>query len=58
MKDHAEINLFHIFLVAPLLFSVGYMKKDNPDMLFNLLMVISIIVLLYHTYRLYNKLMN
>ena len=55
MDQGSQINLFHVLVVAPLLFYVGYNKCDTHELVFNLLMVIAILVLLYHGYRYLNR---
>ena len=46
--DHSTINLLHVLVVAPLLIYVGYTGKKCDEMLFNLLLVLGVVVLLYH----------
>jgi hypothetical protein len=50
------INAAHILLVAPLLFYVGYYKGYGvPTWTYDLLVVLALIIVLYHGYRIYEK---
>lgn len=46
------INWIHILIVGPLLLIVGLGKKSNPTALFHTLVVVGVVVVLYHLYRL------
>jgi hypothetical protein len=49
-------NLFHMLAVGPLFLYVGLMREKVPDAVFNVLGVVGLVVLFYHTYRAYGKL--
>ena len=52
---HQIVYLIHIFFVAPLFIYVG-LKKDKVDKrLFEFLVVLGVVVLLHHGYRLYKS---
>lgn len=51
----SQINLFHILIVFPLLFYIGYYKGESPSWMFTTLMVAAVIGILYHAYRLYSR---
>lgn len=51
------INLFHIAIVAPLLFFVGFYGENTLPLFYNILFLLSIIVLFYHAYSLYQRFM-
>lgn len=54
MLDYnSMINLFHIFIVAPLLWAVG--TNRFPQEYISIFVVLAIIVLIFHTYRLYTR---
>ena len=53
---HEYIFLIHILFVGPLYIYVGYMKNKTPNMLFNIMLVLGIVVMLYHLYKLYKSL--
>ena len=53
---HLQKNIFHVAIVAPLLIFVGVYRDKTPDWLFNLLGLFGAAVLLYHSYRAYEKL--
>ena len=48
------VNLFHIFLVAPLFAYIGYNKSKTPSSIFTFLAFVAGFVILYHAYRYYN----
>ena len=50
---HQIIYLIHIFFVAPLFIYVGVMKDKTDKRLFDFLVVLGVVVLLHHAYRLY-----
>ena len=45
------VYLLHILFIGPLLIYVGYYKEKIPKQLFNVLLALGIIVMLYHLYR-------
>lgn len=45
------INLFHIFIVAPLLLYIGYMGDEAIPQAFTILLILAPIVFFYHLYR-------
>ena len=49
--SRTDINLFHIFAVAPMLFYIGYNKGRVDPRIFQLLMVAGVLVALYHAKR-------
>ena len=46
------LSLFHILIIAPLFLFVGFQRADTPTWLYNVFLVLGIIILLYHGYRL------
>jgi hypothetical protein len=44
----AWVNLIHIFLIAPLLLWIGYMKKDAGRKYFEMLMMLGFAAMGYH----------
>lgn len=56
MKLQGEfINIFHMAVVAPLLFWIGYTRGNVPQFVWMLLMVLAVVVVAYHGYRLYQR---
>lgn len=51
MNTHIFYNIFHIFLVAPLFFIVGYIRSNTPIWLYWTLLVLGCVVLVYHAFR-------
>ena len=46
------IYLIHILLVGPLLIYIGYFKQNTHKTVFDILLIIGIVVVLYHGYKL------
>lgn len=46
------INLIHVFLIAPLLFYIGYYEKETPRFAFEALLMLAFAGFGYHTYSL------
>lgn len=54
MQDYSYIYWIHILFVGPLFIYLGVAKQNVPDIIFNSLIVMGIIVSIYHGYKLYN----
>jgi hypothetical protein len=54
MKDFSYVYWIHILFVGPLLIYLGVVKQDVPDIVFNTVLGLGVIVILYHGYKLYN----
>ena len=52
LPSNSFINLFHLLFVAPLLFYVGQQKSDAPSQVYSLLLLLSLVVLGFHSWRL------
>ena len=50
------VHLFHIIIVGGLFLYIGINRNATPKYIFNLLFILGIIILLYHTYKTYIKL--
>lgn len=53
------VNLVHVLIVGPLLIYVGYYKSKVPSEVFTAVLVLGVVVVVYHLYKLglsqYNK---
>lgn len=49
------LQLFHIIFVGGFLFYVGINRSNVKPFIFNILIVLGIIILCYHTYRAFTK---
>jgi hypothetical protein len=58
MDHHVILALFHVFFVAPLLIYVGVQRASTPELVFNGLIVLAIVIFSYHLYRAYTKWLN
>jgi len=50
-----EVNLFHLFGVAPILAYTGYYGTQANPLVFTILLILALVVVLYHGYRVYEK---
>lgn len=48
------INLFHVLVVGPLLIYIGYMREFTPSFLFTSLVVLGLLVIGFHLYRIFS----
>lgn len=59
MYNLLQINIFHILFVAPLLFYIGYQNnygRTKPSaMVYNMLIFLAVVVLMYHGYLAYRR---
>jgi uncharacterized membrane protein len=55
MDYHVILALFHVFFVTPLLIYVGVQRAGTPELVFNGLIVLAIVIFSYHLYRAYTK---
>ena len=53
MTDYSYIYWLHIFFVGPLFIYVGLTKQSVPDVVFNFLVILDVVVVMYHSYKLY-----
>jgi hypothetical protein len=54
MQDYSYIYWLHILFVGPLFIYLGVAKQNVPDIIFNIVLGLGVIVILYHGYKLYN----
>jgi hypothetical protein len=53
MTDYSWVYWLHIFFVGPLFIYVGLTKQNIPDAVFNFLVILGVVVIMYHSYKLY-----
>jgi hypothetical protein len=56
MTSSAFIHLFHILIVGSLFLYVGIEKSNIPSFMYSILMILGSIIILYHSFKAYNKL--
>jgi hypothetical protein len=58
MKDYSYVYWVHILFVGPLFVYIGYNKTEVSDSVFNFLIILGLVVIVYHSYKLlaYKKL--
>jgi len=54
--DRIKLHATHALLVGPALIYVGLARESVPDAAFNIMGLIGLIVIAYHSYRAYTKL--
>ena len=52
VDQHFILSLFHVLLVSPLLLFVGFQRASTPTWLYNSLLAIGAVILIYHGYKL------
>ena len=50
------IHLFHILIVGSLFLYVGITKSNIPNFMYPILIILGIIIILYHIFKVYKKL--
>ena len=51
ISSHIGLNLFHIFVVFPLFFYVAFMRGLAPPWVYQALLGLGIVILIYHLYK-------
>jgi hypothetical protein len=49
------IHLFHILIVGGLFFYVGITKSSIPNFMYLVLLILGIVIILYHGFKIYKK---
>lgn len=52
------VNLFHIFIVAPVILSIGIKREQTPYYLFQFMIMLGFAAIGYHGYFMIKELMN
>lgn len=55
MSSFFLVHLFHIIIVGGLFLYVGIMRNNIPKFMFPILLILGIIIILYHTYKIYKS---
>lgn len=53
IDSHAVLALFHIFIIAPLFFTVAYMRSATPDWLYWIFLILGCVIIAFHSYKMY-----
>jgi hypothetical protein len=56
MDEMTIIQLFHVFLIGPLLLYIGIIRNKIPNYLYSILFYLSIYLLIFHSYKIYKNL--
>ena len=56
MEYHFMGSLFHIFFVVPLFLYIGFSRSSIPNWFFRIILVIGLVVLAYHGFKLFLRL--
>lgn len=55
MSTFFWVHLFHIIIVGSLFLYVGIMRNNIPHIMFPILIVLGVIIILYHVYKIYKS---
>lgn len=55
MNPEAFVHLFHIIMVGGLFMYVGIYRTNIPKTMYKVLLGLGIVIILYHTFKLYNR---
>ena len=58
LDNHFWLSIIHLLFVVPLFLYVGFKRADTPNWLYLTLLIIGIIVLVYHGFKLIIRLKN
>ena len=58
MDNHFFVHLFHILVVGSLFLYVGIKKTEIPDYMYNILIVLGCIIIVYHIYKAYKRILS
>lgn len=58
MQSHTLIQLFHVFIIGLFFLYIGIMRKQTPSWIFLILIVTGFILIIFHSYKTYIKLVN
>lgn len=56
MSPDFFVHLFHILIVGSLFLYVGISRTNIPNFMYSVLLVLGIIIILYHGFKVYKKL--
>jgi hypothetical protein len=56
MDSHFMLSLVHLLFVVPLFLGIGYLRSSIPHWLFLVVLVLGIVILIYHSYKLFLRL--
>lgn len=52
------VSLFHVLIVSALFLYVGIVQKNTPKMIFWIFLVTGTVIILYHSYELYQHILD
>jgi hypothetical protein len=55
MDHHIVLSLFHIFIVAPFLLYVAFIRGQLMPWVFTILQAVGLLILLFHSYRILTR---
>ena len=58
MNTESIVHLFHILIIGGLFLYVGIQNTGIPKMMFPMLLGLGIIIILYHAFKLYSKIIK
>ena len=58
MSSSVFVKLFHIFIVGALFLYVGIKRTEIPKQMFPALLVLGVVIVLYHGYKVFNHMQH
>ena len=55
MNVHFVIAIFHIVIIVPFLLYIFHNRASTPDWVYNVLFILGIFLVVYHTYKMIKK---
>ena len=56
MDSHVVLAVFHLIIIVPFLLFIGFKRADTPHWIYMALFAMGMIILLYHSFRLFTRL--
>jgi len=56
MDSHFVLAIFHLIIIVPFLLFIGFKRADTPHWVYMSVFAIGMIILLYHSFRLFTRL--
>ena len=58
MGPNTYVHLFHILIIGGLFLYVGILKTTMPSFMYIVLIILGVVIILYHGFKIYKKLME
>ena len=58
IDTHFILSLFHILLIVPLFLFIGYHRSSTPEWLYTAMFAIGLVVFVFHSYKLFVRILS